>query len=325
MGRSRPLFLILALAIALAAGVAHAEQYPARPVKLVVTYPPGGSSDLMARILGQKLSDLWGQAVIVESKPGAGGSIGMEYAAKQPADGYSFVIGNLGPVTVNPILTKVRFDAERDFVPVSLIATGPNILVVNPAKLPVKTLAELIAYARAHPGELNFGSGGPGSVAHLSGEMLKNLAHLDITHVAYKGGILSVQDLIAGHVQLVFSDALPVMQFIRSGTLRAIAATGPERSPFAPDIPTCVESGLPGLVAVNWWGVLMPAGTPPAVVHKFHDDLAKVMADPDLKERFAQLGVEAVSSTPEAFGAFMRAESAKYAKLVKDADIHVDN
>ena len=324
MGPLRCFRVVLALAAGLALSAALAQPYPSRPVKVVVTYPPGGSSDLMARIVAQKLSDLWGQAVIVESKPGAGGSIGMEYAAKQPADGYSFVIGNLGPVTVNPILTKVRFDVERDFVPISLIATGPNILVVNP-KLPVKTLQELIAYARAHPGELNFGSGGPGSVAHLSGEMLKNQAHIDITHIAYKGGILSVQDLIAGHVQLVFSDALPVMQHIRAGTLRAIAATGPERSRFAPDVPTCVESGLPGLVAVNWWGVLMPAGTPPAVVHKFHDDLAKVMADPDLKERFAQLGVEAVSSTPEAFGAFMRAESAKYAKLVKDADIHVDN
>jgi tripartite-type tricarboxylate transporter receptor subunit TctC len=323
MGRFRWVSHALALVAALAASAALAQPYPNRPVKLVVTYPPGGSSDLMARILGQKLSDLWGQPVIVESKPGAGGSIGMEYAAKQPADGYSFVIGNLGPVTVNPILTKVRFDAERDFVPVSLIATGPNILVVNP-KLPVKTLQELIAYARSHPGELNFGSGGPGSVAHLSGEMLKNLAHLDITHVAYKGGILSVQDLIAGHVQLVFSDALPVMQHIHSGMLRAIAATGPERSPFAPDIPTCVESGLPGLVAVNWWGVLMPAGTPGAVVRKFHDDLAKVMGEPDLKERFAQLGVEAVSSTPEAFAAFMRAESAKYTKLVRDANIHVE-
>ena len=183
MGRFRWLPHALALIAALAASAALAQPYPNRPVKLVVTYPPGGSSDLMARILGQKLSELWGQPVIVESKPGAGGSIGMEYAAKQPADGYSFVIGNLGPVTVNPILTKVRFDAERDFVPVSLIATGPNILVVNP-KLPVKTLQELIAYARAHPGELNFGSGGPGSVAHLSGEMLKSLAHLDITHIA---------------------------------------------------------------------------------------------------------------------------------------------
>ncbi|MGZ5572464.1 MAG: Bug family tripartite tricarboxylate transporter substrate binding protein [Usitatibacter sp.] len=318
-------FLVLALGLvaALAATAVPAQSYPTKPVKLIVTYPPGGSSDLMARILAQKLSELWGQPVIVESKPGAAGSIGMEYAAHQPPDGYTFVIGNLGPVTVNPILSKVPYDSERDFIAVSLISTGPNILVVNPAT-PVKTLQELIAYARANPGKVNFGSSGPGSVAHLSGEMFKNLTHLDVTHIAYKGGILSVQDLVAGHVQMVFSDALPAMQFIKSGRLRALAVTGPERSPFVPEIPTCVESGLPGLVAVNWWGVLLPTGTPRAIVQKFHADIVKVMKDADLKERFAQLGVDAVSSTPEEFAAFMKSEAAKYAKLIKDADIKVD-
>ncbi|MGZ5113603.1 MAG: Bug family tripartite tricarboxylate transporter substrate binding protein [Usitatibacter sp.] len=318
-------FLVLALGLvaALAATAVPAQSYPTKPVKLIVTYPPGGSSDLMARILGQKLSELWGQPVIVESKPGAAGSIGMEYAAHQPPDGYTFVIGNLGPVTVNPILSKVPYDSERDLIAVSLISTGPNILVVNPAT-PVKTLQELIAYARANPGKVNFGSSGPGSVAHLSGEMFKNLTHLDVTHIAYKGGILSVQDLVAGHVQMVFSDALPAMQFIKSGRLRALAVTGPERSPFVPEIPTCVESGLPGLVAVNWWGVLLPTGTPRAIVQKFHADIVKVMRDADLKERFAQLGVDAVSSTPEEFAAFMKSEAAKYAKLIKDADIKVD-
>jgi len=318
---------ILVVAFGLIAGLATqavvAQPYPAKPVKLVVTYPPGGSSDLMARILGQKLSELWGQPVIVESKPGAAGSIGMDYAAHQAPDGYSFVIGNLGPVTVNPLLSKVPYDIERDFIAVSLISTGPNILVVNPAT-PVKTLEELVAYARANPGKMNFGSSGAGSVAHLSGEMFKNIAKLDITHIAYKGGILSVQDLVAGHVQIVFSDALPVMQFIKSGRLRALATTGPERSPSMPDIPTCAESGMPGLVAVNWWGVLLPAGTPKAIVQKFHADIVKVMKDADLKERFAQLGVDAVSSTPEDFAAFMRAEAVKYAKLIKDADIKID-
>jgi tripartite-type tricarboxylate transporter receptor subunit TctC len=277
----------------------------------------------MGRILGQKLAELWGQPVIVENKPGAAGSIGMDYAAHQPPDGYSFVIGNLGPVTVNPLLSKVPYDVERDFVPVSWIATGPNVLVVNP-KTPVRTLGELIAYARANPGKLNFGSGGPGSVAHLSGEMLKSLAHVDIVHVPYKGGILSVNDLIAGHVQMVFSDALPVMQHIRAGTLRALAITSPERSPLVPDVPTCVESGVPGLVAVNWWGVLLPAGTPKAVADKFYSDLVKVMHDPDVKEKFAQLGVEAVSGTAEQFAAYMRTETAKYAKLIKEANIHAE-
>jgi tripartite-type tricarboxylate transporter receptor subunit TctC len=323
MGKTRWLLILCGVLAAGAASSVLAETFPFRPVKMVVTYPPGGSSDLMARILGQKLSEVWGQPVIIESKPGAGGSIGMDFARQQPADGYSMVMGNLGPVTVNPLLTKVPFDSERDFVPVSLIATGPNILVVNPA-LPVKTLGEVIAYAKAHPGELNFGSGGAGSVAHLSGEMLKNLAHVDITHVPYKGGILSVQDLVAGHVQLVFSDALPAMQFIRSGRLRAIAVTGSERSPFVPEVPTCAESGLPDLVAVNWWGILLPAHTPPAIVAQYHDALVKVLQSADVKQKFGELGVDAVSSTPQEFGAFMRRESAKYARLIKEAGIKVD-
>jgi tripartite-type tricarboxylate transporter receptor subunit TctC len=319
----RLLVVTAGLAAALIAGTALAQPYPNKPVKLIVTYPAGGSSDLMARILAQKLGDAWGQPVIVESKPGAAGSIGMDYARREPPDGYSFVIGNLGPVTVNPILSKVPYDSERDFVPVSLISTGPNILVVNPAT-PVKTLGEMIDYARANPGKVNFGSSGPGSVAHLSGEMFKNDAKLNITHVPYKGGILSVQDLVAGHVQLVFSDALPAMQFIKSGRLRAICVTGSERSPTVPEIPTCAESGMPGLVAVNWWGVLLPVGTPKPIVQRFHADIVKVMKDADLKERFAQLGVDAVSSTPEEFAAFMRTEAVKYAKLIKDANIKVD-
>ena len=319
----RTVIRLLLLLAAFGAAAAVADNFPSKPVKLVVTYPPGGSSDLMARIVGQKLSELWGQAVVIESKPGAAGSIGMDYARREPADGYSFVIGNLGPVTVNPLLSKVPYDSERDFVAVSLIATGPNILVINPDYTPAKTLQDLIAYARANPGKLNFGSSGPGSVAHLSGEMFKNQAKLDITHIAYKGGILSVQDLVAGHVQLVFSDALPAMQFIKSGRLRAICVTGSERSPTIGDYPTCAET-MPGLVAVNWWGVLLPAGTPRPIVQKFHADIVKVMKDPDLKQRFAELGVDAVSSSPEEFASFMRAESAKYSRLIKEANITVD-
>jgi len=319
----RPLVYVFGLVAALLGGAVLAQTYPTKPVRLIVTYPPAGSSDLMARILGQKLSELWGQPVIVENKAGAAGSIGMEYAAHQAPDGYSFVIGNLGPTVVNPILSKVPFDVERDFVPVSLIATGPNILVVNP-NTPASTLGELIAYARANPGKLNFGSGGSGSVAHLSGEMFKSQAHVDIVHVPYKGGILSVNDLLAGNVQLVFSDALPVMQHIRAGKLRALAVTSPERSPLAPEIPTCVESGLPGLVAVNWWGVLLPAGTPKGIADKFRADLVKVMQDPDVKEKFAMLGVDAMSGTPEQFGAYIKAETAKYSKLIKEANIHAE-
>jgi tripartite-type tricarboxylate transporter receptor subunit TctC len=247
----------------------------------------------------------------------------MEYAAHQPPDGQSFVIANLGPAVINPILSKVPYDLERDFVPVSLIATGANILVVNPNS-PAKSLADLIAQAKANPGKLNFGSGGSGSIAHMSGEMLKSLAHVNIVHIPYKGGILSINDLLAGHVDMVFSDALPVMQHIRAGKLRALAITGPERSPFAPDIPTCIEAGVPGLVAVNWWGVLLPAGTPKQIADKFRDDLVKVMQQAEIREKFAALGVDAVSGTPEQLADYIKSERTKYAKLIKEAGIKAE-
>ena len=300
-----------------------AQSYPSKPVHLIATYPPGGSSDLMARVLARKLSDLWGQQVVVDNKPGADGSIGMEYAAHQPPDGYAFVIGNLGPVAVNPLISKVPYDLQRDFIPVSMICTGPNILVVNAAS-PMTTLGDLIAAAKSKPGALNFGSGGTGSLAHLAGEMLKRLAHIDIVHVPYKGGVLSVNDLMAGQVQMVFSDALPVMQHIRSGRLRPLAMTGSERSPLVPDIPTFAELGYPGLVAVNWWGALLPAGTPPAQVKKLHDDLEIALTSGEVKEKFAELGVEAVWSSGDAFRARIQSETARYGKLVEEAGIRAD-
>lgn len=321
------LIFVLAMTAALIAtlpgGGAFAQSYPSKPVKLLVTYPPGGSSDLIARIFGQKLSELWGQQVIVESKPGAAGSIGMEFAARQANDGYTFVIGNLGPVSVNPLLSKVPYDVERDFVAVSLIATGPNILVVQ-AGSPLKSLADVVAYARANPGTLNYGTSGPGSVSHLSSEMLKNLTKVTAVEVPYKGGVLAVQDLLGGQIQFIFSDALPVMQHIRAGKLRALAATGPERSPLVPDLPTCVEAGVPGLVATNWWGVLMPAGTPRPVLEKFHADVVKAMQDVAVKKKFADLGVDAVSSSAEVFAAFIKSETEKYARLVREAGIKVN-
>jgi len=315
------LVLAAGMMAALIQGDALAQAYPTKPVKLIVTYPPGGSSDLMARVFGQKLSEVWGQPVIVESKPGAAGSIGMDFAARQAPDGYTFVVGNIGPAAVNPLLTKVPYDVERDFVAVSLISTGPNILIVNPG-VPAQSLGELTALVRSSAGKLNYGTSGSGSISHLAGEMFKNLTGASAVEVPYKGGILSVQDLVAGHIQYIFSDSLPAMQFIKSGRARALCVTGAERSPITPDLPPCAES-VPGLVAVNWWGVFMPAGTPKAIIDKFHADMVKVMQDPEVKKRFADLGVEAVSSTPEQFAAFVRAEVAKYAKLIKDAGIKV--
>ena len=297
-----------------------AQTFPSKPVRLVVTYPAGGSSDLMGRIMGQKLSVLWGQPVIIESKPGAAGSIGMEFTARQPADGYTFVVGNLGPASVNPLITKVPYNMEKDFIAVSLTATGPNILVV-PSSSPYKTLAELLAAAREKPNTLNFGTSGPGSMAHLGGELIMRQAGVKMTGVPYKGGGQAVNDLLAGHLNMMVSDALPVSQHIKSGKLRALAITSAKRSPMSPDVPTFAEAGLNGLVAENWWGVFVPTGTPKAVVDAIHTALVKVMADPDLKERFAGLGVEAQASTSDEFKAFLTSEHARYAKLVAENNI----
>ena len=301
---------------------ALAQPYPSKPVRLIVTYPPGGSSDLMARVFGQKLSEVWGQQVIIESKPGAAGSIGMEYAARQPADGYTFVVGNIGPAAVNPLLSKVPYSMEKDFVPVSLISTGPNVLVVN-TEWQVKSLGEILSYARANPGKLSYGTSGPGSVSHLSSEMLKNITKASMVEIPYKGGVLAVQDLLGQQIQLIFSDALPAMAHIRAGKLRALCTTGAQKFALLPDLPTC-DSTVPGLVVVNWWGVLFPAGVSRPIVDKFHADMVKVMQDPVVKGKFADLGVEAISSTPAEFGRFIRTEMDKFGKLIKDANIRVN-
>jgi tripartite-type tricarboxylate transporter receptor subunit TctC len=301
----------LLLLLVFAWGSACGQTYPAKPVKLIVTYPPGGSSDLMARVFGAKLAEMWGQQVIVESKPGAAGSIGMDFAARQPPDGYSFVIGNSGPVAINPLLSSVPYSIEKDFVAVSMISTGPNVLVVR-ADSPHKSLADVISFARENPGKLNYGTSGPGSISHLSSEMLKSLTRVQ-----------AVEDLLGNQIHFIFSDTLPAMQHIRAGKLRALCITGAEPFALLPELAPC-QAAAPGLVAVNWWGVLMPAGTPRSIVAKLNGDTVRALADPDVKKKFADLGVEAVSSTPEQFAAFIRAEMDKYGKLVKEANIKVN-
>ena len=318
----RRILIAFGLIAALFAGAALAQGWPAKPVKLIVTYPPGGSSDLMARVFGAKLSEIWGKPVIVESKPGAAGSIGMEYAARQANDGYSFVIGNIGPAAVNPIMTKVPYDVERDFVAISLIATGPNILIVNPG-VQAKSFRELIDLAKASPGKLSYGSSGPGSVSQLAGEMLKILAGVQAVEVPYKGGILAVQDVVAGHLQFIFADSLPSMQFIKAEKVRPLCVTSPERSPLVPDLPPCTETLL-GLVAISWWGVFMPTGVPKPILDQFHSDLVRALEDPEVKRKFADLGVDAVHDTPEHFVAFIKSETAKYSKLIKDVGIKAE-
>jgi tripartite-type tricarboxylate transporter receptor subunit TctC len=292
-------------------------------VRLVVTYPPGGSSDLMARIMAGKLSEAWGQQVLIESKPGAAGSIGMDFAARQAADGYTFVIGNLGPAAVNPLISKVPYSMDKDFIPVMLTATGPNILVV-PANSPFRNLGDLLAAAKAKPGSLSFGTSGPGSMSHLSTELLMRQAQVKMVNVPYKGGGQAVNDLLGGQLAFMISDALPVSQFIKTNRLRPLAITSGARSPLFPDIPTFSEGGVQGLVAENWWGAFLPAGTPKAIVDAYIAGLNKVMADAEVKEKFAGLGVAARSSTQDEFKAFLAAETAKYAKLIADNNIKAD-
>jgi tripartite-type tricarboxylate transporter receptor subunit TctC len=304
-------------------GAAYAQSYPNKLVKFIVTYPPGGSSDVMARIIGQKLTEYWGQLVLVESKPGADGSIGMDYAAKQPADGYTFLLGNFGPVVAKPLLANVTYDWQRDFVPVSRITNSANILVV-PLTLPVKNVKDLITLARRRPGELTYATSGPGSMSHFAGAMFERLASVKMITVPYKGNALSITDVMGGQITTMFSDALPAMQAMKTGKLRALAVTSEKRWPFTPELPTLAEEGIKGFAAVNWWGILFPTGVPRTIVDKVNADLVKALATSDVKSRLGELGVEAVSSTPEQFGQFMASETARWSKLVKEANLRVE-
>ncbi|ANN66013.1 Bug family tripartite tricarboxylate transporter substrate binding protein [Bordetella bronchialis] len=314
--------MVAAVLFALWANVAAAA-FPDRPVHLVVTFPPGGASDLMARILGQRLAEIWKQPVIIDNKPGAAGSLGTEYAARQPADGYTFMMGNMGPTLVNPLLSKVPYNMDRDFIPVSLVATGPVVLVVNP-KSPFKTLQDVIRAAKAKPGALNFGSGGAGTLAHLSGEMLDEAAGIKMQHVPYKGGVAAVNDVMGGQIDMIFADTQAVMQYIKAGRLRPLAITSEQRSPQLPDVPTVAESGLPGMVALNSWGVYLPARTPADVVEAYRQAMAKAMSEPGLVKLYNELGVDAMHTSGAELVRFNRAETDKYEKIIKDKGIRVD-
>jgi tripartite-type tricarboxylate transporter receptor subunit TctC len=312
-----------AAAAAMSAGVSQAQNYPVKTVRFVVTYPAGGSSDAMARIIGAPLTEMWGQQVIVDSRPGAAGAIGMEYAAKQPPDGYTFLLGNFGPVVANPLLQKVNYDAKKDFIPVSQITSAANILVV-PNAMPVRSVKELVALCRARPGQLVFATSGAGSMSHLAGEMFKRIANVKIEAVAYKGGVQSIADLMGGHIPMMFSDAQPVMANIKSGKLRALAVTSDKRTPFTPQLPTLAEEGVTGFAASNWWGILFPAGVQRPIVEKVGNDLKVVLARQDVKDKMGELGIETIWSTPEQFGSYMDSERARWGKLIREANIRID-
>jgi tripartite-type tricarboxylate transporter receptor subunit TctC len=307
----------LAAVAVIGCGAAQAQQYPSKSVRFIVTYPPGGSSDVMARIIGKQLTEYWGQQVLVDSRPGADGAIGMEYAAKQPADGYTFLLGNFGPVVAKPLLDPVPYDWKRDFTPVSRITMSANILVV-PVSMPVKNVKQLVALAKARPGELTYGTSGPGSMSHFAGEMFKKLAGVNMVTVNYKGNAQAISEIMGGQITTMFSDALPAVQGLKTGKIRALAVTSAERWPHTPELPTLAEEGIKGFAAVNWWGILFPANTPRPIVDKVAADLAKALATPSVKSALAVLGVEAISSTPEQFGAFMASEQERWTKLIKE-------
>ena len=313
--------LVIALALAIAP-LAHAQDsWPSKPVRIIVPFAAGGVADALPRIVGEKVAQKWGQPVVVENKVGASGNIGMAEGARAAPDGYTLVLAPAGNLTVNPTLfPNLPFDTHRDFVPVTLLAQSPNVLVVHPS-VPAKTFAELIAYAKAHPRRLNFASPGDGSGAHLAGELLKIESGIDAVHVPYKGIAPAVNDLLGGNVQMMFAGISTVLQHIRAGKLVPLAIASPKRNPQLPDVPTVAESGLPGFDVTSWYGIVVRAGTPPAVVDKIQRDMAEALASDDVKAKLAGHGLEGVGNTPTAFDALVKAESRKWNDIVKKANI----
>jgi tripartite-type tricarboxylate transporter receptor subunit TctC len=294
-----------------------AQNYPSKPIRLVVPFTPGGSTDILARVIGVKLTEAWGKQVVIDNRPGAGGNIGVDLVAKSPADGYTLVMGHIGTFGVNPTLyPKLPYDAIKDFQPITLVALVPNMLSVNPA-LPVHSVKELIALAKAKPGTINFGSGGNGSAAHLAGEYFKLMTKTEITHIPYRGTSPAVTDLIAGQIQMIITGVPPTLNFVKTGKLRALAVATSKRLPLLPDLPTISEAGVPGYEATQWYGVLAPAGTPKPIVAKLNAEMAKAIKGPDVREKLAADAAEPVGNSPEEFGAFIKKEIARWAPVIK--------
>ncbi|MDB5924181.1 MAG: Tripartite tricarboxylate transporter family receptor [Betaproteobacteria bacterium] len=309
---------LLSIAAGFSAAFADAQEpYPARAVRLIVPFPPGGSTDIVGRVIAQKLTEAWGQQVIVDNRGGAGGQIGAELAARSPADGYTLVVGHIGTFGVNPSLyPKLRYDAIKDFTPISLVARVPNLLAVHPS-LPVKTVKQLVDLAKARPGTLNYGSAGGGSNPFLCVEYFKMLTKTDIVHVPYKGSGPMVIDLIAGQISLTITGVPPLLPHVQGKRLRGIAVASEARLSLLPDLPTVIESGVPGYEVVQWYGVLAPAGTPRDIVTRVNADIAKFLARPDTASKMSGEGAIPSGSTPEEFGALIRSEIERWGKVVK--------
>ena len=310
------LYAAAALMGVLAHGPAYAQAYPTKPIRVVVPYAAGGATDLTARLVGQKMQASLKQNVIVENRPGAGGVIGADTVAKAPPDGYTVLIGVPAEMAILQHLQKLPYNTQRDFAPISLAAVTPLILVVHPS-LPVKSVKELVAFVKARPGQLSYASAGTGGVQHLAAELLKITTKIDMTHVPYKGAGPVMPDLIGGHIPMFFSGMPPAMPYVKSGKLRALAVTTTKRSPAAPEVPTMVESGLPGFDISNWFAYFVPAGTPADVIARLNTEVNNGLKFQDVKEKLAAVGAETVGTTPDALGKFVRAESEKFAQLIK--------
>jgi len=298
--------------------------YPSKPIRLVVPFPPGGSLDVVARAIGQKLTEAWGQPVVIDNRPGAGGNIGADLVAKSAPDGYTILEGALSTHAVNVTLYgKLPYDPIKDFAPITLVAVTPNVLVLN-ASTPFNTVPELIAYAKANPGKLSFGSGSNGSAGHLAGELFKTDAHIDMVHIPYKGGAPAMQALLAGDTQLMFDNLANSMQQVKAGKLKAIAVTTAKRSSLVPELPTLSEAGLPGFDIYTWWGFMAPAGTPKEIIAKWNAEVTRILSTPEMKAFFAQQGAEPSPTSPAQFEALIKSEIPKYAKIVRDSGAKVD-
>jgi tripartite-type tricarboxylate transporter receptor subunit TctC len=315
---------LIFFAAALCAGICPAQDYPNKPVRIIDGFPPGGNTDFLARVVGQKLSENWGQPVVVENRPGAAGNIGADTVAKAAPDGYTLFMGLIGALAPSMALyPKLPYDLMRDFAPVGVVADSLLVLFVHPS-LPVKTLKDLVALAKARPGELNYASCGVGCVTHLATESFKLRAHINMTHVAYKGGSPATAAVVSGESQLTFGSLATSLALIKAGRIRPLAVSTPQRSKSLPDVPTIAESGFPGFDFTMWYGLLAPAGTPPAVVSKLNLELARILRSPAVAERLASVELEPRIGTPEEFGAILRKELKLYSDLIKAAGIRAE-
>jgi tripartite-type tricarboxylate transporter receptor subunit TctC len=311
---------LLAGLLLLAPATATAQEYPAKPIKLIVPFPAGGPNDIVARIVGQKMSELAKQPVVIDNRGGQGGALGTDAVAKANPDGYTIGIVNAGALAINQSMEKIPYDALKDFAPVTLVVTVPEMLVVA-GNVPARNMSELVTLARAQPGKLNFASTGPGSLPHLASELFKLTAKVDIVHVPYRGAAPAVNDLLGQQVEMTFLDLPAILPHVKSGALRPIALGAPQRAPSAPDVPTTSELGMPEVLAENWYGMIAPGGTPPAIVAALNRITTTALADPAVKEKLAAQGMAAIGDTPEHFRDFIASETAKWAKVIKDAGV----